>query len=79
MLALIDRLANHGELHNQGKFRFLRKNLWELKIFKYRILCFRDGDSWVLTHGFQKKSDATPPGQIDRGERIRREDLARNV
>ena len=79
MLALIERLANQGEIHNKDKFRYLKKNLWELKIFKYRILCFRDGDTWVLTHGFQKKSNSTPPGEIDRGERIRLEDLARNV
>jgi hypothetical protein len=40
-----------------------------------RVFCFRHGTAWVLTHGDLKKSDRTPPANIERAERIRGEDL----
>jgi phage-related protein len=40
----------------------------------YRIFCcFDDGSVVVLFHGFQKKSQKTPPKEIRRAEAIKKE------
>ena len=40
----------------------------------YRIFSFFDeGNLIILLNGFQKKSDRTPKGEIDRAERLRKE------
>ena len=49
---------------------------WESN--SYRLLCFFDrNNTVVITHGFMKKTQRTPPGEIDRAERYRRDYLAR--
>ena len=63
--------------------KFLRaiegqKNLYEIRIeFEgniYRIFCcFDEGNLVVLFNAFQKKTQKTPPGQIDRALRIKEE------
>ena len=53
----------------------LRGGISEFKRGPVRLFCFRDGTHWVLTHGILKKSNKTPPGSIERAERIRMEDL----
>ena len=45
---------------------------WQSNI--YRLLCFFAGnDRVVVTHGFVKKSQKTPQGEIARAERYRRD------
>lgn len=37
----------------------------------YRIFCcFDEGNLIILFHGFQKKTQKTPPGQIEKAKRI---------
>ena len=49
---------------------------WESNI--YRLLCFFDrNDTVVITHGFVKKTQKTPQGEINRAERYRQDYFAR--
>lgn len=57
MMALINRIKDHGLPHNIEKFRPLGDGIYELKTKGgSRILCFkgRPQYSLVLTHGFPK-------------------------
>ncbi|MFA6008325.1 MAG: type II toxin-antitoxin system RelE/ParE family toxin [Candidatus Shapirobacteria bacterium] len=58
--------------------------IWECRIdigrIGYRILCFMDsGNLVILTNGFSKKSQKTPPGEISRAERYRNDYLKRRI
>jgi phage-related protein len=56
---------------------------WECRIQfgsnTYRIFCFFIDNSVILTHGFVKKSQKTPAGEIERAEAYRRDFLKRRV
>lgn len=73
---LISRLRQFGT-GMPGKFvTKLTGNIFELRVKHYdrifRILFFfQPGRLIVLTSGFQKKSQQTPPGEIGRAERLR--------
>ena len=72
----VSRLADDGPMMNTAKFRKLHADveLWELKVGAIRIPLFRDGPRrFVLTHGFRKTTDRTPPTEIARAVRIREE------
>lgn len=56
--------------------------IWEVRVSLgsdiYRIFCFFAGNSIViLTHGLIKKTQKTPPGEIERAEAYKREYLSR--
>lgn len=56
--------------------------IWEVRVSLgsdiYRIFCFFAGNSVViLTHGLVKKTQKTPPSEIDRAEAYKREYLSR--
>ena len=56
--------------------------IWEVRISLgsdiYRIFCFFTGKSVViLTHGLVKKTQKTPPGEIERAESYKQEYLSR--
>lgn len=56
--------------------------IWEVRVSlgsdAYRIFCFFIGNSVViLTHGLVKKTQKTPPREIERAEAYKREYLAR--
>ena len=59
------------------------EEIWECRIQfgsnTYRIFCFFMDNSVVLTHGFVKKSQKTPAGEIERAEAYRRDFLKRRV
>ncbi len=59
------------------------EDIWECRIQfgsnAYRIFCFFMNNSVVLTHGFIKKSQKTPAGEIERAEAYRRDFLKRRV
>ena len=59
------------------------EDIWECRIQfgsnAYRIFCFFMNNSVVLTHGFVKKSQKTPAGEIVRAEAYRRDFLKRRV
>lgn len=52
-------------------------DLWEMKAKHngvwYRIICFRDGRDWWLTHGFTKNTNNTPMNEIEKGVAIQKE------
>jgi phage-related protein len=56
MMALIDRIKEHGLPFNEKRFRPLGDGIFELKARSgSRILCFQaPRNSLVLTHGFNK-------------------------
>ena len=56
--------------------------IWEVRVSLgsdiYRIFCFFAGNSVVvLTHGLVKKTQKTPPGEIERAQAYRQEYLSR--
>lgn len=56
--------------------------IWEVRITLgsniYRIFCFFAGNAVViLTHGLVKKTQKTPPSEIERAEAYKREYLSR--
>lgn len=48
----------------------LRGPIKELRVRKYRLLFFTKDNVIYFTHGFIKKSQKTPPYEIDRAEGI---------
>ena len=59
------------------------EEIWECRIQfgsnTYRIFCFFIDNSVILTHGFVKKSQKTPAGEIEKAEAYRRDFLKRRV
>ena len=59
------------------------EEIWECRIQfgsnTYRIFCFFIDSSVILTHGFVKKSQKTPAGEIERAEAYRRDFFKRRV
>ena len=59
------------------------EEIWECRIQfgsnTYRIFCFFIDNSVILTHGFVKKSQKIPAGEIERAEAYRRDFLKRRV
>ena len=74
--AFIERLRIYGN-QMQGKFvKKLTHEIFELRVKQFdrifRILFFyQPGMLIVVTSGFQKKSERTPPGEIARAEQLR--------
>src|SRR3984957_11893358 len=75
--AFIDRLKVYGN-RMQGKFvKKLSDSIFELRVKQFdrifRVLFFyQPGALIVITSGFQKKSEQTPPGEITRAEQLKR-------
>jgi len=66
-------IADLPNYRNSEKYRDEGDGIRAIKIFKHRLMCFRDGHLLIVTHGFQKKSDAVPPGEKNRAHRLRDE------
>ena len=75
--AFIDRLRVYGK-RMQGKFvKKLTDGIFELRVKQFdrifRVLFFyQPGMLIVITSGFQKKAEQTPPAEITRAEQIRK-------
>ena len=75
--AFVERLRVYGN-RMQGKFvKKLSDRLFELRIKQFdrifRVLFFyQPGMLIVVTSGFQKKTEQTPPGEIAKAEKLRR-------
>src|SRR3984957_7642124 len=75
--AFIDRLRIYG---NRVQGRFVKKltvHIFELRVKQFdrifRVLFFyQPGMLIVITSGFQKKTEQTPPGEITRAEQLKR-------
>jgi phage-related protein len=78
-VATLFKMLGEGQTNNREKFGDLENGLYELKSFQIRIpfaysqLPSEKG-TILLTHGFRKKRDKTPPSEIDRAKRVLRED-----
>jgi len=74
------KMAQVGRIHNKERFRKLggkSGKIYEFKIHpKVRVLCFQLSKTWLLTHGFDKETGNTPPGQIKCAEQIMNEYVA---
>lgn len=75
--AFIERLRVYGN-RMQGKFvKKLTDDIFELRVKQFdrifRVLFFyQPGMVIVITSGFQKKTQQTPPGEIAKAEQLRR-------
>ena len=75
--AFIDRLCIYGN-RMQGKFvKKLADDIFELRVKQFdrifRVLFFyQPGMLIVITSGFQKKTQETPPGEITRAEQLKK-------
>ena len=75
--AFLDRLRIYGN-RMQGKFvKKLANDIFELRVKQFdrifRVLFFyQPGMVIVITYGFQKKTEQTPPGEIARAEQLRK-------
>ena len=73
-------MAQTGRIFNQERFRKLggrTGRIFEFKVHpKVRVLCFQQGKTWFLTHGYDKETGNTPPKEIDRAEDIMQEHLS---
>ena len=73
----IDLLEEMGHMLRRPWADFLRDKIYELRpsyaSFEHRILYFFAGRIIVLTHGFLKKTQQTPPGEIDFAIKCRNE------
>jgi len=78
--ALFAWMGDQGKLWNERKFKHLTgsEQIFEFKAEDGRVLCFFVlGKRLVLTHGFSKKGDKTPKGEIERAEAIKKDFLMR--
>lgn len=73
-------LAQIGQIYTKEQFRKLggkSAKIFEFKVHPgIRVLCFQQGKSWFLTHGFKKQTGKTPPKEIERAERIMKEHIS---
>jgi hypothetical protein len=63
--ALFRRMAATGTIRNEELFRKESDQIYCFKRGPHRLVCFREGKTLMLVHGFCKKSN--------RGTRVRRE------
>lgn len=74
---LIERFHQEGKIYNTKQFKMLHGGIdfFEFKHYQTRIIGYyapRQG-AIVLTHGFTKKTDETPPSEITRAARYKEE------
>jgi len=71
----VGRLKRWGPSLGRPDAAFLRDKIHELRArwgkVRLRVLYFRDGESFILTNGFKKKSSAVPDAEIERAIRYR--------
>ena len=72
ILRIIDRLSRSPVVGNEQKFKKIKgTDLWEIKDFQTRILCFLYKSGLYLTHGLTKKTDRLPRPELKKANRIR--------
>ena len=77
LIHLFQLMVNKGKIYNKELFRKLRGNIFEFKKNQVRLLAFREGNIWYLTHGFKKKKNKCEIKEIERAEGIRSEQLGK--
>ncbi len=78
LVALFKNMARTGEVRDPRKFKKERGDVYAFKRSQYRVPCYQDGSCWVLTHGFKKQERRWRQEELDKGERIMKEDKSRN-
>lgn len=73
LLNTFDEIAKNGIPLNDTKFSVLQNGIYEFKAWKARVACFFDGNVIICTHGFYKKQQTTPKGEIAYAEKLRGE------
>lgn len=75
LIAVIRRVADHDQRSNPHRFKDFMgsdKPLCEFKWEQVRLLAFYDGTRRIIvTHGFKKKQDETPPREKQRALSMR--------
>ena len=67
LMRLLQYTAQNGPLRNEEKCKPLGNDIYEFKTTNLRLAWFWDaGYVIVCLHGWVKKSQKTPPGEIDR-------------
>ena len=61
----LDEVAKNGPPKNNQKFDHLAAGIHEFKAWKLRIACFFDDHMIICTHGFYKKRQETPKGELE--------------
>ena len=67
---LFERMADHGRISNGQKFKRVEGDIWEFKSFRIRISCYQAGRCWHLLHGFEKKGEYWPNGELIRAQNL---------
>jgi len=74
------KIAAIGRIWGTERFRKLGGTSGKIYEFKVhpgiRVLCFQQGKTWYLTHGFKKQTSKTPSKEIERAEAIMGEHLS---
>ena len=78
----IDKLEKEGPNLPRPYADIVRGKIRELRVSfgsnKYRFLYFFFGERIIITHGFLKKTDRIPEGEIERADRIMQDFLQRS-
>jgi phage-related protein len=80
--ALFAWMGDHGRISNEQKFKHLSGSdqIFEFKADQGRVLCFFFiAQRIILTHGFSKKGQKTPKGEIERAEALKQEFISREI
>ena len=80
--ALFAWMGDQGKIWNERKFKHLTGSdqIFEFKSEDGRVLCFfRVGKRLIITHGFSKRGDKTPKGEVELAETIKRDLLRREI
>ncbi len=73
MLKLLDRVATQGPPRNTELSHQLAFGIWEFIQGRLRVLWFYDeGKLVICSHGFVKKRQKTPAGEIERAQENQR-------
>jgi len=73
----ITRVMRVSNLERFRKLGGASGRIYEFKVHPgVRVLCFQQGKTWYLTHGFNKQTGKTPPKEIHRAEAIMGEHLS---
>lgn len=78
----IELLQNNGEKLREPHSKHIRDGVFELRVkfssdISRTLYFFFDGGTAVLTNGFIKKTNRTPPREFDRAKRYRNEYIMR--
>lgn len=75
LLALLNRIVDHGPPRNKEKFKHLEDGIFEIKSYQDRLPCFYDKNrrnALVITHGVKKKSPKLPREEIKKAKNMRK-------